>query len=368
MNVLHLDLGREWRGGQQQVLYLSAGLTVRGHRSVIATPAGSPLAGRAKARDLPVIELSTGPPRLLRNVRELRRLLDPGDFEILHAHTAHAHTVGQVARRLLPGGGRRPHFVVSRRVDFAPGGGPANRWKYLAGDAQFICVSHGVRRIMERFGVEPGRLRVVHSGVEVPDPRPSTEEERRALRAEVRLPVEGLLLGQIGQLVPHKGQTHLIDAFAPLAEEFPQCHLAIFGDGPLRTELAARIGSGPLRRRVSLLGYVNEARRFLRAFDLYVSSSVEEGLGTSILDAGAHGLPVVATTAGGSAETVAPGETGYLVPPGDPTALGQALRALLRDPALRRQMGEAGRLWVAARFSHESMVEGTIACYRELRG
>ncbi|MCC7141289.1 MAG: glycosyltransferase family 4 protein, partial [Candidatus Eisenbacteria bacterium] len=251
---------------------------------------------------------------------------------------------------------------------FAPGGGPANRWKYLAGDAQFICVSHGVRRIMERFGVEPGRLRVVHSGVEVPDPRPSSEEERRALRAEVGLPVEGLLLGQIGQLVPHKGQTYLIDAFAPLAEEFPRCHLAIFGDGPLRTELAARIGSGPLRRRVSLLGYVNEARRFLRAFDLYVSSSVEEGLGTSILDAGAHGLPVVATTAGGSAETVAPGETGYLVPPGDPTALGHALRALLRDPALRRQMGEAGRLWVAARFSHESMVEGTIACYRELRG
>ncbi|MFN8548122.1 MAG: glycosyltransferase family 4 protein [Candidatus Eisenbacteria bacterium] len=369
MRILHLDLGREWRGGQQQVLYLTEGLTRRDHGSLVATPSASPLDERLLALGLPRHPLPVRAPRLPRSSLAVHRLLESERWDVIHAHTAHAHTVAAAALHLIPA--PRPSFFVSRRVDFRPGRTPVDRLKYGVGDPHFLCVSDGVRRVMQEWGVAEDRLTVVHSGVELPAEVEMREDERRALRAELGVPPDRLLIGHIGQLVPHKGQKFLIEAASVLSrrgDAMPEpWHLALVGDGPLRAELISQIASLGLGDRITLAGHREGARRFLPVFDLYVSSSVEEGLGTSILDASAHRLAVVATTAGGSAETVRDGETGFLVPPADPRALADRIESLLCDPALRQRCGDAGRVFIAARFSRDAMVEGTLAAYqREL--
>ncbi len=367
--VLHLDTGREWRGGQQQVLFLSRGLTRRGIRSVIASPAGSPLAERTAASELPSLALDYGGPYAPSSIRALRRLLRLEHWSVVHAHTAHAHSLLFLALRMGNLSGRTaPTVFVARRVDFEPKRDPFTRMKYLARHQQIICVSHGVRAVMAKYGVEESRLHVVHSGVEPTGLSPFPGEERARLRAELALPIDAPVLGAIGQLVPHKGHVHLIEAMKQIVAVAPRARLVILGEGEERAELEASIARHGLGSVVSLPGYLPHARRYLPAFDLYVSSSVEEGLGTSILDASRAGLAVVATWAGGSRETVDDGRTGILVEPGRPFALAQAVTRLLRDPAERARLGAAGPAWIEANFSVDRMVKGTLAVYGAASG
>jgi glycosyltransferase involved in cell wall biosynthesis len=103
-----------------------------------------------------------------------------------------------------------------------------------------------------------------------------------------------------------------------------------------------------------------------KAFDLFVMSSVTEGLGTSLLDAMAAARPVVATTAGGIPEVVVDGETGFLVPPRDHEAMAASIVRLLKDEDLRRRMGQAGLARAHARFSAERMVQETVRVYERV--
>ncbi len=379
MKVLHLDISREWRGGQQQVLYLTQGLEERGVVSVVATTQGSPLAQRLRKLDLPVIELPPAASFAPRLVRALQQILADRRWNVLHAHTAHAHTLGFLAYRLPP---PRPYhraaFLVARRVDFVPPRDPFSRLKYTTGEQTIVCVSKAIRAILERYGVAASSLRVVRSGVQIPgrsdpsDPMPGDadpalrERERADLRAELGVPAGSLLLGNIAQFVEHKGQRHLLDALHRIRAEEPRAHLVLLGSGELERDLRRQAEGLGLDGGVTFAGFRPDAARYLPAMDLFVLSSVEEGLGTSILDAQAARVPVVVTRAGGSPEAVDEGTTGLVVPCGDPVALAGGVLELLHDPARRARMGAAGRRWVEERFSADRMVEETLAVYREV--
>ncbi|MGH9665620.1 MAG: glycosyltransferase family 4 protein [Bryobacteraceae bacterium] len=149
MRLLHLDSGREMRGGQWQVLYLLEGLAARGHSVVLLAPAGSPLHRQAAARALEV-----RPWNVWSALRFSRRC------DLVHAHDARSHTLAALFAR-------RP-LVVSRRVAFLLKTGPGSRWKY-ARAARFIAVSQHVGEILENARVAPGRIAVVYDGVEFPE-------------------------------------------------------------------------------------------------------------------------------------------------------------------------------------------------------
>jgi glycosyltransferase involved in cell wall biosynthesis len=364
--ILHLDTGREWRGGQQQVLYLSGELTRRGHTSVIMTPRGSPLAQRARALDLPVREVSyhgAGDPIA---IRSLVQAIQELDAEILHAHTANAHSLGFFALR-LPGlpKDHRPAFVVHRRVDFPPGGDLLTRMRYTSDPCMFLCVSEAVRDVLQNHGVPLERLRVVHSCIDIGRIDALSEPDRTALRAEIGIPADAGLIGVIGSLVPHKGHRHLLAALPRVFAERPEARLALFGDGPLEAELRRDCWERGLQTRVTFAGFRNDVARYLQAFDIFAHPSVEEGLGTSILDAMAARLPVVASRAGGIPEVVVHGETGWLVPPASPTELAGALITLLEDPRRRAQFGEAGRARVESAFSMTSLGDHVLEAYAD---
>jgi len=288
--------------------------------------------------------------RLYRHIRRLRPT-------ILHAHLFHANLPARVLGRLagVP-------IVICTEHTMAmepPWRYRLNRWTVGLAD-RVVAISANVRDFCRtRIGLPEEKLVLIPNGVELPElPLPAPWEARAALG----LPPDGLVIGAISRLDPVKGIDVLLEAL-PQVEE---AALVVIGDGPQRAALealAARLG---VSHRVSWAGFQQDAVRLLPACDLFVQPSLYEGLPTTVMEAMAAGLPVVATAVGGTPEVVADGVTGLLVPPCDPAALARAITALLRDPEQRRTMGQAGRERVAQHFSAVRMIERTERLYDEL--
>jgi L-malate glycosyltransferase len=350
--IVHLASGREWRGGQNQVLLLARALG-EGHpgvEQVVVTGRGSLLAGRLRAAGVPVREagwrIGLSPAALLGALAEIRR--GPA---LLHAHDAHALTLAGVAARLT-----HTPFIATRRVDFH-----LRRRGFWARADRLIAISAAVRDILQSDGIAPGRITVVPSGIDLDAVR---AVRPGLVRRELGLSATGPLAVAVGALVGHKDHATLVAAAAALRSRLPALHWAIAGAGPLRPALEARIASLELGDRVHLLGHVAEALRLVAAADVFVMSSEEEGLGTSVLDAMALGVPVAATRAGGIPEMLADG-AGLLTPVHDGRALGESVARLLEDADLRAAVVRKASARVE-QFSARAMAEGVLSVYRSV--
>ena len=362
MFSLHVDTARTWRGGQYQALLTVLGLRRRGQRAALAAQPRGELFRHASDRG-DLYRLSPrGDLDLLAAWRLCRLVRDLGP-EVIHAHDAHAVAVASLARS-LDGARATPPVVASRRVDFHIRGNPLSRWKYRRVE-RFICASEAIRDMLIGDGVPPGRTTVVHEGIDIDriERAPALD-----LHREFHLPPGCPIAGNVAALVPHKGQRHLIDAAAQLVREIPAARVLIVGAGELEGALARQIRRLGLDGSVILTGFRSDVPSLLKGLDLFVMSSVTEGLGTSVLDAMAAGLAVVGTRAGGIPESVVDGRTGLLTPPGDAPALARAIADLLRDVPRRRAFGAEGRRRARAEFSAERMVDETAAVYEGVAG
>jgi glycosyltransferase involved in cell wall biosynthesis len=254
----------------------------------------------------------------------------------------------------------RPRLIASRRVDFHLQSHTFSQWKYRQVDG-FIAASRAIKAVLVQDRIPSGRIDVVHDGIDVEkiEPRPVLD-----VHAEYWLPHGVPVIVNVGALVGHKGQRYLIDAMALVLREVPDAHLIIFGEGELRGALERQVKQLSLTKRVLLPGFREDVLSLMKSADLFVMSSVTEGLGSAVLDAMAMGLAVVGTTAGGIPEVVVPGVAGELVEPSEPKPLAAAIVKLLKDPARRRVYGEAGRRHVAENFGVDRLIEGTLQSYR----
>jgi glycosyltransferase involved in cell wall biosynthesis len=158
----------------------------------------------------------------------------------------------------------------------------------------------------------------------------------------------------------------LLAAMPVVLDAFPDAHLVIAGEGPLRTDLERQLDELRIGHAVHLLGFRDDIPRLLKTLDVFVMSSKEEGLGTSILDAMAAGVPVVATSGGGIPEVVEDGQTGLLVAVGDAEALGRAIVRMVEDRALRTHSIAHAAAKVQAEFTWTRMAERNLRIYEEL--
>lgn len=347
--IVHVASGREWRGGQKQVWLLARALRDLGVAQLVVTGRDSELARRLAADGIP-----TRTPRWTMSVdpRALWatwRAAAPGT--VLHAHDAHALSLALVAARRC-----RVPVVVTRRVDFHLRH-PA-RW---ARARQIIAISEGVRRVLVADGVPPGLISVVPDGVALDDVRavaPYGTRSRLGLAPGTPLAVN------VAALVDHKDQATLLAAAAHLRTRLPGLHWAIAGSGPLREPLEREIAARGLTGVVHLLGQVPDGVAVIADADVFVMSSKEEGLGSSILDAMARGVPVVATRAGGIPDLLGAG-AGALVSIGDSAALATAVEEVLERPDRRQTLVERALQTVQA-YSDRAMAERMLAVYRSL--
>lgn len=356
LRVLHVDTAATWRGGQNQALLTARGMAARGHEALVACRAGGELEVRARGAGLEVRPLpfrgDLWPPAIVGLARTLRR----DRPRVLQLHDPHGVSAALVASRLA---GRVP-LVAVRRVDFALRG-VFSRGKYAACD-RVIVVSRAIGAVVERGGVPAARLRLVYEGVPDRTPAPGGEEALATLGVPAAAPV----IGNVAALTGHKDHATLVEAMALLRPRAPEARLVIAGEGELRPALEALVRARGLGDRVLFTGFRGDLDRLLPAFTVFCLSSHLEGLGTSLLDAMAFGLPIVATAAGGIPEAVEDGVTGRLVPARDPAALADALAGVLGDAGLRRALGEAGRRRFLERFTDDHMVEETLRVLEEV--
>ncbi|HEX2072793.1 MAG TPA: glycosyltransferase family 4 protein [Geodermatophilus sp.] len=227
---------------------------------------------------------------------------------------------------------------------------------------RLIAVSEGLRRTYEKIGVPPARFTTVPNGIAPLRSRLGRDRARQILGLGPDQPV----VLTVGRLTHMKGQWHLVDAVPDLVARFPTLAVVLLGDGPLRDSLAKRAVALGVAGTVCFPGHRTDARLLMDAADVFVLPSRHEGMPLVALEAMEAGLPVVATRVIGSAEAVVDGETGALVRPRDPAALGAAIAALLADPALRQRQGPAGRRRYLAEFTRERMAAATAAVYEEV--
>lgn len=359
--ILHIDSGREWRGGQAQVLNLCLGLKARGVSLMLAAQPGSPLLERAAKAGIETFPVAMRGEFDVFAAHRLRRIIQRQGVTLVHAHDAHAHALARMAV-----GRRRVALVVSRRVDFAISSGFLSRRKYLDPRIHYFAISNGVRDVLVMGGVPPERIHVVPSGV---DPNRFTcQTPPSNLRAEFRVPEGAPIIGTIGSLVDHKGHRYLIEAAPMVLERHPNARFFIVGEGELRADLEARIARMNLGSAFFLPGFREDLEAFLCGFDIFVLPSHLEGLCTSLIDAMLFRLPAVGCNTGGVPDLIQHEKTGLLVEPKNPRSLAEALLRLLEDRAVAARLGEAARAHALACFTADAMVEKTLAGYVSVLG
>lgn len=224
-----------------------------------------------------------------------------------------------------------------------------------------ICVSRSVYDQMARYPLTRRRMRVVHLGI-TPPPRLNRIRAREYIEETAPLlkdAHDALWIGMVGELHPIKGHHYALLAFKKLRELYPQVHLVILGDGELRAPLEAEAEK---IERVHMLGYVADAAALIPAFDIIIAPSLSEAFGYVVVEAGAAGVPIIASRVGGIPEIIEDG-TGVLVPPKDAEALTSALMSLLSDERKRTTMALALESRVRSYFSRERMIEETDRVY-----
>jgi L-malate glycosyltransferase len=293
---------------------------------------------------------------------QLRR----GHYDIVHAWLFHAYALAALTRPVT----RIPILIAGReRLDdykerFGPGNRLLDRLARGSSDA-VVAVSDAVRAdVIRHEHLAPDRVRVIRNGVVIPAPMPPAQ--RRAIRAGWGFGSDELVIGCVANYKPGKGLEMLLRAVAGIRAEAPAMRLVLVGDGELRPGLERLVIESGLGDIVRLHGREPDARRLYGAFDIYSHASESEGGPNAVIEAAAAGLPVVATSAGGTGEAVIDGEGGLLVPVGDERALGATLLRMLADETMRRAFGAAARERAIRLFSVEQYVTETAALYEEL--
>ena len=217
------------------------------------------------------------------------------------------------------------------------------------------------RHLVERQGIAARRVITIVNGIDTE--AFGHDVDKTVKRRELGLNGASPVIGTVGRLAPVKDQKTLLEAFRQVVGVYPKALLLIVGDGPMRQDLEAQAQAFGLSSHVKFLGRRADIPELLPLFDIFVLSSVSEGLPLTVLEAMAAGIPVVATNVGGLCEVVTDRETGLLVPPQAPTQLAQAMATLLDDHALRAAIRHAARRRVKTQFDLTRMVEGYETAY-----
>jgi glycosyltransferase involved in cell wall biosynthesis len=362
MRILHTNFHHGWGGQSNRILTECRGLAQQGHTVTLAVPEGSALAERAQGIGVRIFtkaQFPRGfrPTKIARDVRALRALLREGRFDIIHMHGSQDSWT-----MIFTLAGYRPRPVVLRTKHnmFPIRDHFLNRRLYGRWTDGIVCLSGAIVDYCEtKPYLRPENIALIHSAV---DPDRFSLERDRSLLEEFGIR-DRFVAGVTGRLREEKGHRHLIAAMPAIVKAIPEFTLLVVGSGSLEHELRQQAAALGMREHVVFTGFRKDIARILAAIDVFVMPSLSEGLGTAILEAGAAGLPIVATRVGGIPDIVEDGETGLLVPAGEPGALAEAVIRMARDPDLAARCGAAAAEHVRAKFSEERLVERTEALY-----
>jgi glycosyltransferase involved in cell wall biosynthesis len=308
--------------------------------------------GEARNQGFEAVALENDTPYLHAAVRELEGHLQRVGADILCCHGYKADLIGRAAarRRQLPVVGVSRGWTgaslklrLYETVDRL-----SLRWM-----DRVVCVSEGQANKVRQAGVPSRRVVVIRNAIfsDRFDRIDAAYQER--LRGMFPDPPR-CIVGAAGRLSPEKGFDLLIQAAERIVGADPSVGFVLFGEGHMRSKLAAQIAAAKLTNRFILAGFRSDLDGFMPFLDLLVLPSYTEGLPNVVLEAFAAGVPVVATAVGGTPEVIEEGVSGYLIPPGDADILHDRIRAVLASEERRQTMGRRARQRVREHFSFEA--------------
>ncbi len=230
--------------------------------------------------------------------------------------------------------------------------------------ARVVAVSHFVEQSVIQSGLSADRVSVIYDGVQIPSE--ISQARRESARSTLGISREFPCIANVAAFVPEKGHALLLNAFARVRAQFPECVLILRGEGPEQTRLKLLAQSLHLADAAKFLSPSIEIETVFAASDIFAFPSHEEPLGSALLAAMAHSLPVVAIARGGIPEVVEDGKNGLLMKELDSSALATAISSLLSNASEARRLGDAARETIITRFSVTRMVEETIRLYESV--
>ncbi len=365
-SVLQVVLSLGAGGTERLVIDISRALAAEAEVHCCCLDAPGEWAGQLAEAGIGVSALARRPGFRPGLARRIAAIAAAQRATVLHCHHYTPFVYGYLASLLRPA--TRVVYTEHGRLSDAPPSAKRRLANALFGRtrARVFAVSEDLRRHMIAEGFPAARVAVVHNGID-PGP-PASPARRAAARAALGVSAETLCAVTVARLDPVKDLATMLEGLALARAGGLPCTLTVIGDGPERAALERRASAPGLAGAVTFLGQRDDVRALLPAFDLYLNSSVHEGVSVTILEAMAASLPVVATAVGGNPEVVAEPETGLLVPARSPERLAAAIGRLATDPEGRQAMGAAARRRLEQRFSFERMLASYRAAYAGEQG
>lgn len=371
--VLQVLPGLVTGGVERGTVDVAAAVAAQGWTSLVAS-SGGPMVReleRAGAKHIALPLDSKNPFTMHANIERLRRLMAEHGVDVVHARSrAPAWSALFAARR------HGARFITTFHGAYNAAN-PAKRWYnsvMARGDRVIAASRFIVEHVVRQYGADPTLIRLIPRGIDFDrfDPARVSAERQMKLARDWRLPDGIPVIMLPGRLTRWKGQAVLIDAIARRGRKDLRCLLvgSDQGRGGYRRELEQRIAQHGLDTVIHIIDQCNDMPAALKLADLVISASTDaEAFGRVAVEAQAMGKPVVATDHGGSRETVLDGDTGWLIPPGDPAPLAEAIDAALGlDEAQRRAIAERAIAFVRATFNKQLMCARTLDVYREVLG
>jgi glycosyltransferase involved in cell wall biosynthesis len=350
-------------GAEQVVVELCNRLRNDGHQPVVVTLKSGWLTERLSEIGVEFMVIENKKSYDIRFFMELVRIIRQKKIDLIHSHEFLMNTYGTAASMLTG----CPIIVTIHGKGYY-----IDKWRRravyrLVGRCAFrtVAVSEYLKKfLIEKIMLIPSNISVICNGVDVDRFFPCDEEKSNRLKHEIGL--KGIVIGAIGNLYPVKGHMHLIRAARLIVDEFDGANFVVIGK---KTDyfniLQEEVKRLRLTDRFRFLGFRDDIPKLMQLIDIFVLPSSEETFSIATLEALAASKPVVATRCGGPEDIITDGKQGFLVPPSNPEKLAEKILELIRNPNLRRVLGEEGLKLVREKYTTEVMFDKYKRLYEE---
>lgn len=377
--VLHAITRLIVGGAQENTLFTAAWLDPARFRvDVLSGPqtgAEGSLIEEARAQGihltiLPDLLRQVSPLHDLRALASLTRFIREGGYTIVHTHSSKAGILGRLAARragapiivhTVHGWSFHDHMpALTRRIYIL-----LERWMARFTHALVVVAENDIEKGLHAGIGRREQYHLIRSAIPL-DTFDPAKVDRIAARQALGLPNEAPVIGAIGRFSAQKNPLDWVRVAGMIGRARPDAHFLLVGDGPLRPQVKAALAQEGLTGRAVLTGIRRDTPRLLAAMDVFMLTSLWEGLPRTIPEAQAMGLPVVANRTDGVTEAIQDEVSGYLCSPGDLQGMAQRALALVDNPVLRAEMGARGRAAALAEFDLQVMIKAIDELYERL--
>ena len=361
--IIHIDTWKAWQGGQQQAFYLHQYLCENKIKSVMICKSGTPMALKCQEKKLPYKTLPLLAEIDFLSAIRIAIFAKRNQAKILHLHTAHAISIGLLAKFFY----RKTKVIAVKRVDFPIRKNFLSRLKYNNSLLDvLVCISKNIYNVVVNGGFAANRLRMIYSGIDtnrykLPDENYKMEV-RQQLFSQYNIPSHHTIIGTVATFTGRKDYPTLLRAAKIVIENNPDITFVALGEGDDKEKILEIRKELQLENRFILAGFQDDVKKYLHFYDIFVLASKLEGLGTSVLDAMSAQKPIVACNSGGIPEMIQHEQNGLLAEAENPADLAEKLLRMVNDQELRKRLALQAEIDVKE-FSIENTIRQNIELY-----